>query len=67
MTRKMTNVVARISLGQQSHIDPYELWSKRDGGYADDFVLAPAETVLGWDIATLMVANDITLERSNVS
>lgn len=38
VTRKITDAVARISLGLQSHIDLGSLWPKRDWGYAGDYV-----------------------------
>ena len=38
VTRKITNAVARISLGKQDHIDLGDLWPKRDWGYAGDYV-----------------------------
>lgn len=38
VTRKITNAVARISLGLQDTIELGDLWPKRDWGYAGDFV-----------------------------
>ncbi|MBT2498975.1 GDP-mannose 4,6-dehydratase [Agromyces sp. ISL-38] len=38
VTRKITNAVARISLGLQETIELGDLWPKRDWGYAGDFV-----------------------------
>lgn len=38
VTRKITDAVARIKLGTQSHIDLGSLWPKRDWGYAGDYV-----------------------------
>jgi len=38
VTRKITDGVARINLGLQSHIELGDLWPKRDWGYAGDFV-----------------------------
>lgn len=38
VTRKITDAVARIRLGTQSHIDLGSLWPKRDWGYAGDYV-----------------------------
>lgn len=38
VTRKITNAVARIHLGKQSHIELGNLDSKRDWGYAGDYV-----------------------------
>jgi len=38
VTRKITDAVARISLGLQDHIDLGSLWPKRDWGYAGDYV-----------------------------
>ncbi|GAD35044.1 GDP-D-mannose dehydratase [Microbacterium sp. TS-1] len=38
VTRKITDAVARISLGLQSHIELGDLWPKRDWGYAGDYV-----------------------------
>ena len=38
VTRKITQAVARIKLGLQSHIELGDLWPKRDWGYAGDFV-----------------------------
>ena len=38
VTRKITNHVARIKLGQIDHITLGDLWPKRDWGYAGDYV-----------------------------
>jgi len=38
VTRKISNAVARIHLGKQSHIELGNLDSKRDWGYAGDYV-----------------------------
>lgn len=38
VTRKISNAVARISLGKQQQIELGDLWPKRDWGYAGDFV-----------------------------
>jgi len=38
VTRKITDAVARIHLGQQTHIELGDLWPKRDWGYAGDYV-----------------------------
>lgn len=38
VTRKITDAVARIKLGMQSHIELGDLWPKRDWGYAGDYV-----------------------------
>jgi GDPmannose 4,6-dehydratase len=38
VTRKISNAVARIYLGKQSHIELGNLESKRDWGYAGDYV-----------------------------
>jgi GDPmannose 4,6-dehydratase len=38
VTRKITNAVARIKLGKQSHIELGNLDAKRDWGYAGDYV-----------------------------
>jgi GDPmannose 4,6-dehydratase len=38
VTRKITNAVARISLGKQKHIELGNLEPKRDWGYAGDYV-----------------------------
>lgn len=38
VTRKITNAVARISLGLQDHVELGDLWPKRDWGYAGDYV-----------------------------
>jgi len=38
VTRKITNAVARIELGKQTHIELGNLDSKRDWGYAGDYV-----------------------------
>lgn len=38
VTRKITNAVARIKLGSQSHVELGNLDSKRDWGYAGDYV-----------------------------
>ncbi|HSX53097.1 MAG TPA: GDP-mannose 4,6-dehydratase [Patescibacteria group bacterium] len=38
VTRKISNAVARIHLGKQSHIELGNLESKRDWGYAGDYV-----------------------------
>lgn len=38
VTRKISDAVARISLGLQDHIDLGTLWPKRDWGYAGDYV-----------------------------
>ncbi|MEJ0072813.1 MAG: GDP-mannose 4,6-dehydratase [Candidatus Saccharibacteria bacterium] len=38
VTRKITNAVARIHLGKQDHIELGNLESKRDWGYAGDYV-----------------------------
>jgi GDPmannose 4,6-dehydratase len=38
VTRKITNAVAKIDAGQQSHISLGDLWPKRDWGYAGDYV-----------------------------
>jgi GDPmannose 4,6-dehydratase len=38
VTRKITDAVARISLGLQETIELGDLWPKRDWGYAGDFV-----------------------------
>jgi GDPmannose 4,6-dehydratase len=72
VTRKITNAVARISLGKQDHIELGDLWPKRDWGYAgdyvrgmwqmmqhsepDDFVLATGETHSIEDFLTLAFA-----------
>jgi GDPmannose 4,6-dehydratase len=40
VTRKITNAVARIKLGKQDHIELGNLDSKRDWGYAGDYVKA---------------------------
>lgn len=40
VTRKITNAVARIKLGKQDHIELGNLDSKRDWGYAKDYVEA---------------------------
>jgi GDPmannose 4,6-dehydratase len=72
VTRKITDAVARISLGLQSHIELGDLWPKRDWGYAgdyvrgmwqmlqqdapDDFVLATGETHSIEDFLTLAFA-----------
>ncbi len=72
VTRKITNAVARISMGKQSHVDLGDLWPKRDWGYAgdyvrgmwqmmqhsepDDFVLATGETHSIEDFLTLAFA-----------
>ena len=40
VTRKITNAVARIKLGKQDHIELGNLESKRDWGYAKDYVEA---------------------------
>ena len=40
VTRKITEAVARIKLGQQSHVELGNLSAKRDWGYAKDFVKA---------------------------
>ena len=37
-TRKITNAVARIKLGLQTHVELGDLWPKRDWGYAGDYV-----------------------------
>ena len=39
VTRKITNAVARIQLGLQDHIELGNLESKRDWGYAGDYVV----------------------------
>lgn len=67
VTRKITNAVARISLGLQDHIELGDLTPKRDWGYAgdyvrgmwqmlqhdtpDDFVLASGET---WSVGDFL-------------
>lgn len=72
VTRKITDAVARIHLGLQSHIELGDLWPKRDWGYAgdyvrgmwqmlqhdtpDDFVLATGETHSIEDFLTLAFA-----------
>lgn len=38
VTRKITQSVARIALGLQTHIELGDLWPKRDWGYAGDYV-----------------------------
>ena len=38
VTRKITNAVARISLGKQDFVTLGDLWPKRDWGYAGDYV-----------------------------
>ena len=38
VTRKITNAVARIKLGKQTHIELGNLDAKRDWGYAADYV-----------------------------
>ena len=38
VTRKITDAVARIEAGRQSHIVLGDLWPKRDWGYAGDYV-----------------------------
>lgn len=38
VTRKITDAVARIAIGTQSHINLGSLWPKRDWGYAGDYV-----------------------------
>ena len=38
VTRKITNAVARISLGKQDRLLLGDLWPKRDWGYAGDYV-----------------------------
>ncbi|MDR3190090.1 MAG: GDP-mannose 4,6-dehydratase [Lactobacillaceae bacterium] len=38
VTRKISNAVARISLGLQDHIELGDLYPKRDWGYAGDYV-----------------------------
>jgi GDPmannose 4,6-dehydratase len=38
VTRKITDHVARIKLGQIDHIELGDLWPKRDWGYAGDYV-----------------------------
>ncbi len=38
VTRKITDAVARIKLGTQSHVELGDLWPKRDWGYAGDYV-----------------------------
>lgn len=69
VTRKITDAVARISLGKQDYINLGSLWPKRDWGYAgdyvrgmwqmlqhdapDDFVLATGETHSIEDFLTL--------------
>ena len=40
VTRKITNAIARIKLGKQDHIELGNLDSKRDWGYAKDYVEA---------------------------
>jgi len=40
VTRKIANAVARVKLGKQSHIELGNLDSKRDWGYAKDYVEA---------------------------
>ena len=40
MTRKISNAVARIKLGKQDHVELGNLDSKRDWGYAGDYVRA---------------------------
>lgn len=40
VTRKITNAVARIKLGKQKHVELGNLDSKRDWGYAKDYVEA---------------------------
>ncbi|HOZ03216.1 MAG TPA: GDP-mannose 4,6-dehydratase [Candidatus Woesebacteria bacterium] len=40
VTRKITNAVARIKLGKQTHIELGNLDAKRDWGYAKDYVEA---------------------------
>ncbi|MGP3535469.1 GDP-mannose 4,6-dehydratase [Microbacterium sp. RD1] len=72
VTRKITDAVARISLGRQDDIKLGSLWPKRDWGYAgdyvrgmwqmlqhdtpDDFVLATGETHSIEDFLTLAFA-----------
>ena len=72
VTRKITDAVARISLGTQDHIKLGSLWPKRDWGYAgdyvrgmwqmlqhdtpDDYVLATGETHSIEDFLTLAFA-----------
>lgn len=38
VTRKITDAVARISLGLQDRVELGDLWPKRDWGYAGDYV-----------------------------
>ncbi len=38
VTRKITQAVARISLGEQDYVELGDLWPKRDWGYAGDYV-----------------------------
>lgn len=38
VTRKITDAVARIDAGKQTHIELGDLWPKRDWGYAGDYV-----------------------------
>lgn len=38
VTRKITDAVAKISLGIQDHVELGDLWPKRDWGYAGDYV-----------------------------
>lgn len=38
VTRKITDAVAKIKLGLQTHIELGDLWPKRDWGYAGDYV-----------------------------
>ena len=38
VTRKITNAVARISLGKQDKLKLGDMWPKRDWGYAGDYV-----------------------------
>ena len=40
VTRKIANAVARIKLGKQTHVELGNLESKRDWGYAEDYVEA---------------------------
>ena len=40
VTRKIANAVARVKLGKQTHIELGNLESKRDWGYAKDYVVA---------------------------
>ncbi|WNM24907.1 GDP-mannose 4,6-dehydratase [Demequina capsici] len=45
VTRKITDAVARISLGLQDHVELGDLWPKRDWGYAGDYVRGMWQTL----------------------